>query len=85
MAWWLNNTPGWSRSRKAQGRLVDAMTRPGFYSDRPSQVEVKQTHMSSVCVVGEHVYQVKKPVRFDFADCSTLGVRMGGLTPVSLP
>ena len=40
--------------------------RPGFYPDRPSQVEVKRTHVSSVFLVGEYVYQVKDagPLRF---------------------
>ena len=56
-------------------RLVEAMMQPGFYPDRPSRVEVKQTHMSYVFLAGEYVYKVKKPVRFAFADCSTLDAR----------
>ena len=48
---------------------------PGFYPHRPARVELKQTHMSYLFLAGEYVYKVKKPVHFDFADCSTLGVR----------
>jgi uncharacterized protein len=53
------------------------MMQPSFYPERPSRVEVKQTHMSYVFLAGEYVYKVKKPVHFAFADCSTLGVRYG--------
>jgi uncharacterized protein len=64
-----------SISHGSRSRLVEAMMRPAFYPEPPSRVEVKQTHMSYVFLAGEYVYKVKKPVRFDFADCSTLGVR----------
>jgi uncharacterized protein len=64
-----------SIAKGSSSRLVEAMRRPGFYPDRPSRVEFKQTHMSYVFLAGEYVYKVKKPVRFDFADCSTLGAR----------
>lgn len=56
-------------------RLIDAMMRPEFYPDHPAQIEAKQTHMSYVFLAGEYVYKIKKPVRFDFADCSTLAIR----------
>ena len=56
-------------------RLVDAMMQPEFYPDRPARIEVKQTHISYVFLAGGYVYKIKKPVRFDFADCSTLAVR----------
>jgi len=55
--------------------LVEAMMRPAFYPEPASGVEVKQTHMSYVFIAGEYVYKVKKPVRFNFADCSTLEMR----------
>ena len=64
---------------------MDAMTRPGFYSDRPSQVEVKQTAHVYLVLAGEYVYKANKPVHFDFADCSTLGAPMGSLARASLP
>ncbi len=30
-----------------------------------------QTHMSVICLAGDDVYKLKKPVRFPFADFST--------------
>ncbi len=62
-------------AKGSKSRLVEAMMRPEFYPHRPAQVELKQTHMSYVFLAGEYVYKVKKPVHFDFADCSTLSVR----------
>ncbi|MGD0291581.1 MAG: AAA family ATPase [Candidatus Binataceae bacterium] len=64
-----------SISQGSASRLIEAMMEPDFYPDRPSRIEVKQTHMSYVFLAGEYVYKVKKPVRFNFADCSTLAMR----------
>ena len=58
--------------KAATGRSDDASR---LLPERPSQVELKQTHMSYVFLAGEYVYKIKKPVHFDFANCSTLGVR----------
>jgi uncharacterized protein len=55
--------------------LVRAMLRPEFYPDRPAHVELIQTHISYVFVAGDYVYKIKKPIRFAFADCSTLAAR----------
>jgi len=52
--------------------LIEAMRRTGFYPERAERIEFKQTHMSYLFLAGEYVYKVKKPVHFDFADCSTL-------------
>jgi aminoglycoside phosphotransferase family enzyme len=52
--------------------LVEAMLRPDFYPDSPAHVEVKQTHISYVFIAGDFVYKVKKPVHFEFLDCSKL-------------
>jgi uncharacterized protein len=65
------------RSEVPKSRLIVAMMKPNFYPDRPPHVELRQTHMSWIFLAGEYVYKVKKPVRFDFADCSMLGVRYG--------
>ena len=56
-------------------RMVEAMMRPGFYPDSPGHVELKQTHISYVFLAGDHVYKVKKPVHFEFLDCSQLAQR----------
>ena len=55
--------------------LIAAMTEPGFYPERPSSVEFRQTHISCVFLAGQSVYKIKKPVRFSFVDYSTLELR----------
>jgi aminoglycoside phosphotransferase family enzyme/predicted kinase len=55
--------------------LVAAMMRPEFYPERPSTVELRQTHISYVFLAGGHVYKIKKAVRFPFVDCTALESR----------
>jgi len=55
--------------------LIEAMGQPGFFPDSAVPVELRQTHISYVFLVGEFVYKVKKPVRFTFLDYSTLEQR----------
>ena len=55
--------------------LIAAMTEPGFYPERPPNVEFRQTHISCVFLAGQSVYKIKKPVRFPFVDYSTLKLR----------
>jgi uncharacterized protein len=55
--------------------LVVAMGRPEFYPERPSTVELRQTHISYVFLAGEYVYKIKKAVRFPFVDCTALESR----------
>lgn len=52
--------------------LIAAMLRRDFYPHHPADVTLVQTHISYVFLAGDHVYKVKKPVRFSFADFSTL-------------
>jgi uncharacterized protein len=56
-------------------QLIDALEKPAAYPSRPQRVEVRQTHISVVFLAGEHVYKIKKPVKFPFADFSTLEKR----------
>ncbi len=51
------------------------MMRPDFYPEEPPRVELRQTHMSYAFLADEYVYKVKKALRFEFADCSTLAAR----------
>jgi aminoglycoside phosphotransferase family enzyme len=51
------------------------LRRPGAYAHAPSDVSVRETHMSWVFLAGERVYKLKKPVRFPFLDFSTLARR----------
>jgi len=51
------------------------MMRREFYPHPTAPVELKQTHISYVFIAGEWVYKLKKPVHFDFLDCSSLDRR----------
>ncbi len=64
-----------SRSTTAPAEVAEAMADPGFYSPAPATVERRETHSSSVFLAGERAYKVKKPVRFEFLDYSTLPAR----------
>lgn len=55
--------------------LIEAMKKPDFYSHHPAEVELIETHISYVFIAGNLVYKVKKPVKFDFLDFTTLGKR----------
>jgi aminoglycoside phosphotransferase family enzyme/predicted kinase len=55
--------------------LIDSLSDPEAYPDPKKSVEVRQTHISVVFLVGEHVYKVKKPVNYEFVDFSTLAKR----------
>lgn len=48
---------------------------PGVYPHRPQVVEEIETHISHVFLAGQYVYKLKKPVRYDFLDFSTVGRR----------
>jgi len=52
--------------------LIAAMLRREFYPHNPSEVELRQTHISYVFLAGPYVYKVKKTVKFPFLDYSTL-------------
>ncbi len=51
---------------------VAFLSRPSGYADRPARVETIQTHMSWVFLTDRFVYKLKKPVRLEFLDFSTL-------------
>jgi uncharacterized protein len=55
--------------------IVEAMKRSSFYPERPAKVELMQTHISYVFLAGEHVYKLKKAVRFSFLDCTDITQR----------
>ena len=55
--------------------LIRALADPAAYPHPAESVEVRQTHISAVFLVGEFVYKVKKPVRLGFLDVSTLDRR----------
>lgn len=58
--------------RSAIDYLLD---HPRAFPDLPSQVELRETHISWVLLTRDYAYKVKKPVAFDFLDFSTLEKR----------
>ncbi|GAB2176997.1 hypothetical protein [Dongia sp. agr-C8] len=51
------------------------LRRPSSYADGTTTVEVKETHMSWVFLTRQRVYKLKKSVRYDFLDFSTVALR----------
>jgi len=56
-------------------QLIDAMKKADFYPHHPAEVELIQTHISYVFIAGDIVYKVKKPLKFDFLDFTSLEKR----------
>jgi len=54
---------------------VAALRRPDAYPGQPDTVEAVETHMSWVFLTREHAFKLKKPVRYDGLDFSTLATR----------
>lgn len=54
---------------------IAALHESTTYPERPSRIEAIDTHMSHVFLTPEHVYKLKKPVRYDYLDFSTLEAR----------
>ncbi len=55
--------------------LLNRLRDPDCYPGSPDSVEIRQTHLSVVCLAGDRVYKLKKPVRFPFADFTDPEVR----------
>jgi uncharacterized protein len=55
--------------------LVDWLSTPTPYSERPAAVRRVETHISCVFLTERFAYKLKKPVRFDFLDFSTVELR----------
>ncbi len=55
--------------------LIEPLLQPAAYPDRPSQVPLRQTHISWVFLTDRFVYNIKKPVAFGFLDFTTLQAR----------
>ena len=54
---------------------VAFLRRPDSYPERPQAVEAVETHMSWVFLTDDHAYKLKKPVRYDFLDFSSVEAR----------
>ncbi|MGO4331799.1 bifunctional aminoglycoside phosphotransferase/ATP-binding protein [Cupriavidus sp. 2TAF22] len=55
--------------------LTQALMRPTAYPHPVGKVSVIETHISQVFLAGAFAYKVRKPVRLDFVDLSTLAAR----------
>ena len=59
-----------------QQEFVNFLVRPESHGFMASEeVQIVETHISTVFLVADQVYKMKKPVRFDFLDFSTLSKR----------
>ncbi len=54
---------------------VAFLSRPSSYANHPAHIEIIQTHMSWIFLTDRFVYKLKKPVRLDFLNFSTLEQR----------
>jgi aminoglycoside phosphotransferase family enzyme/predicted kinase len=59
-------------SADSSPRFLAALLTPQAYPHRSERVEMRQTHISWVFLVGDLVYKVKKPLHLAFLDYSTL-------------
>ena len=55
--------------------IITALQNPAAYSHPVTQIELIETHISWVLLTGDYAYKIKKPVRFDFLDFSSLEKR----------
>ena len=64
---------------------VRFLEQPAAYPDRPKRVETEETHMAWVFLTDRFAYKLKKPVRYDYLDFSTVEARRrDGLEEVRL-
>jgi aminoglycoside phosphotransferase family enzyme len=54
---------------------VRFLSAPQSHPDRPSKVDVVETHLSWVFLAGERVYKLKKPVKSEHFDFTSLAAR----------
>jgi aminoglycoside phosphotransferase family enzyme len=61
-------------------RKVALLKQPQTYPERPTRIDLVETHMSWVFLTDHHAYKLKKPVRYEFLDFSTLAARANNCT-----
>jgi aminoglycoside phosphotransferase family enzyme len=57
------------------GRKIAFLRRVEAYPELPQRVEVRETHMSWIFLTDQRAYKLKKPVRRDYLDFSTIEAR----------
>lgn len=68
------NTPS-AHSEVSLESKVAFLRQPGAYAEQCFRVEAIETHMSRVFLTERHAWKLKKPVRYDYLDFSTLAAR----------
>lgn len=63
------------QSKVASETKLSFLRRSETYPDKPTRVDVVETHMSWVFLTKWYAYKLKKPVRYHFLDFSTLEAR----------
>ena len=58
-----------------QAKVLDFLGRPQAYAPLPATVERIETHASIVFLAGAFAYKVKRAVKYNFLDFSTLAKR----------
>ena len=66
---------GESTTVVSQAPLIEALQRPGAYPHAAGDIELFETHISWVLLAGDFAYKVKKAVKLEFLDFSTLELR----------
>lgn len=83
---WQENPAGWythmhisteppDDARAGLAATVRALSQPSAYPYAVSQVETIETHMSWVFLTQHHAYKLKKPIRTDLIDHSSVELR----------
>ena len=52
--------------------IVRWLRMPTAYPHRPTHVDVVETHISVILIAGQFVYKLKRPVKYDFLDFTSL-------------
>ncbi|MET0657510.1 MAG: AAA family ATPase [Steroidobacteraceae bacterium] len=59
----------------SQPLSVDELLRPDAFPHAVGELALRETHISWVVLTGQFAYKIKKPVKLDFIDASTLELR----------
>lgn len=54
------------------GFTIQELLAPAAFPNDAAQLRLKETHLSWIVLTGRYAYKIKKAVRFDFVDASTL-------------
>jgi uncharacterized protein len=63
------------QTREHVSRIYADLARPEAFPEDADEVQIEETHISIVFLVGDTVYKIKRPVDFGFLDFSTLEKR----------